>query len=135
MQGDFSAVPAVLPSTSMPLTQPDTAQAEPPDSGVDTINVGNITHSSGIAIGRGAVVQVFQQVLLPAPSDYGYATLRMIEEHEEVFGWREAELAALDEFLERDDCPCLLLLAPTGHCSHLVAISAHSLNEWIDGLA
>ena len=81
----------------MPPNQPDSAH----DTSGDTITVGNIVNSQAVAIGRGAVAQVFQRVLLPTPSDYRYAALRMIEEYEEIFGGREAELAALDTFLLR----------------------------------
>jgi hypothetical protein len=80
----------------MSPTKPDLAQAESPASSGDTISVSNITNSQAVAIEPWAVAQVFQQILLPAPSDYRCAALRMIEEYEEVFGGHEAELGALD---------------------------------------
>ncbi len=67
------------------------------------IRAGNIANSQPVGIGHGAIAPVFQQVLLPAPSDYRYAALRLIEEYEEIFGGREAELDTLDAFLLRDN--------------------------------
>jgi hypothetical protein len=96
----------------MSVNQPDLSQVTPPASNGDTIMVGSIANSQDMAIGPGAVAQVFQQMLLPDPADYRYAALRMIEEYEEVFGGRE-ELVALDAFLLGEDQPCTPLLTST----------------------
>ena len=79
----FGAALAALLSAPMPPTQPDPIQVDPAVSSSDTITTGPITNSQAVAIGAGAVAKVFQQVLQPAPSDYRYAALRMIEEYEE----------------------------------------------------
>jgi len=63
---------------------------------------------------RSAITQVFQELLLPTLPDYRTAVLRMVEDYQQVFGGRDAELAQLDEFLARTDQPTALLLAPTG---------------------
>ena len=48
---------------------------------------------------RSAITQVFQELLLPTLPDYRTAVLRMVEDYQQVFGGRDAELAQLDEFL------------------------------------
>jgi hypothetical protein len=76
--------------------------------------------SEGLAIGAGAsstVIKVtinIDEVLRPVPWDYRSNVLRMVEDCEAVFGGRDTELADLDNFLEENEQPCALLLAPTG---------------------
>ena len=91
----------------------------------DSINVGNIANSTGIAIGHGAVANVtinqIVQGLGDLPTRYDGPVRNFFEyylgtpDRPAPFGGREADLTALDQWLDDANAPrYLLLAAPAG---------------------
>lgn len=105
--------------------------------GLNTISVGDITDSQAVAIGHGAVAVslVLQPVFKSLPPDFRMRVSRIINEYDEVFGGRSAELTMLDSFLTQEDKTCALLLAPTGRGKTALLINwlsrVHQRDDWL----
>ncbi|MCX7790652.1 MAG: ATP-binding protein [Chloroflexaceae bacterium] len=81
--------------------------------GGDETTTGDVS-GRAIAIGRGAQA-IYQEILRPLPVNLSALVRPLIEHYAaDVFGGRDAELAALDAFLADPRYPFGLLVAPTG---------------------
>ncbi|MDW8392471.1 MAG: ATP-binding protein, partial [Oscillochloridaceae bacterium] len=93
-----------------------TEPLNPTPTGNDTIITGNVS-GTGISIGQNAtsIVVIHQQNTHPLPVNLSVLKQPLIEHYTAaVFGGRDAELAALDDFLDDPNHPFGLLVAPAG---------------------